>query len=121
MGRGSSGPLQFVLGGTDYAELVQWRDLMLEKLSAIRGSLPSSDYKETKPQLMVAIDRTRAADLGVSVERSAIRWRPCSVRASYDLLDRGEEYDVIVRVRAKSGRGPTISTTSTCAPSGRVR
>jgi multidrug efflux pump len=34
-----------------------------------------SDYKETRPQMRVEIDRQRAADLGVRVERSAMRWK----------------------------------------------
>src|SRR5690606_12419870 len=60
---------QLVLGGPDYAELVQWRDRMLARIEQNPGLYAAdSDYKETRPQIRVQIDRARAADLGVSVQ-----------------------------------------------------
>ena len=54
-------PFQMVLGGPDYNELAQWRDIMLEKLQDYPGLTGAdSDYKETRPQMRIRIDRTRA-------------------------------------------------------------
>ncbi|WP_164672642.1 efflux RND transporter permease subunit, partial [Xanthomonas citri] len=61
-------PFQLVLGGPDYAEIAQWRDRILQRMEANPGLVgPDSDYKETRPQMRVNIDRLRAADLGVPV------------------------------------------------------
>ena len=60
-------PFQMVLGGPDYAEIAQWRDIMLAKMADNPGFVgPDSDYKETRPQMRVIVDKARAADLGVS-------------------------------------------------------
>ena len=61
--RNASRPLQIVLGGTDYAELARWRDIVIEEAGKIPGlSNLQSDYNERKPKIDVAIDRDRAAD-----------------------------------------------------------
>ncbi|MGI1678617.1 MAG: efflux RND transporter permease subunit [Cellvibrionaceae bacterium] len=66
-GRGGS-PVQFVLQGGTFKELVEWRDIMIEKASDFPGIVGlDHDYDETKPQLQISINRDRAADLGVSV------------------------------------------------------
>ena len=49
--------------------LLARRDLskMLAKMAENPGFIgPDSDYKETRPQMRVIVDKTRAADLGVS-------------------------------------------------------
>jgi len=108
LGRGRSVPVQFVIGGTDYAELARWRDLMLDRMNANPRLLAvDSDYQETKPQLKVDIDRTRAADLGVSVESIGHTLETMlGSRKETTYLDRGKEYDVILRVRAEERMRP---------------
>ena len=65
---GMGSPVQVVLGGTEYADLVQWRDLLMERMQQNPGlTNVQSNYEERKPQLRVAVDRNRAADLGVSL------------------------------------------------------
>src|SRR5690606_12088241 len=61
---GSRGqPIQIVLGGPEYAEIAQWRDIMMERMEANPGFFSvDSDYKETRPQMRVQIDRARASD-----------------------------------------------------------
>jgi multidrug efflux pump len=98
--RGGGGqPVQFVLGGSNYEELAEWRDLVLEKANAHPGlSRVRSDYLETKPQLIVDIDKIRAADLGVSMRSIGITLQTMmSERRITTYLDDGEEYDVIVQ------------------------
>jgi multidrug efflux pump len=66
--RGFQPPVQFVIGGPDYETLVQWRDVFLERARQ-NPRLVNLDhnFKETKPEIRVEIDRRRAADLGVSI------------------------------------------------------
>ena len=97
--RGGGQPLQVVLGGPDYAELVQWRDRLQAKMESNPGLYAvDSDYKETRPQLRVAVDRDRAADLGVSVEQigDTLQTLLGSSRAT-TFVDNGKEYDVLLQ------------------------
>jgi multidrug efflux pump len=92
-------PFQMVIGGPDYEELAQWRDRILKCMESNPGLVsPDSDYKETRPQMRVQIDRNRAADLGVPVADigSALETMMGS-RQVTTFVDDGEEYDVIVQ------------------------
>lgn len=95
----SSRPLNIVLGGTNYDELAQWRDIVIQEAEKNPGlSNLQSDYKERKPKIDVAIDRDRAADLGVSL--SAVGRTLETIlgsRVVTTFIDRGEEYRVILQ------------------------
>ncbi|MCG5501741.1 efflux RND transporter permease subunit [Ectothiorhodospira lacustris] len=97
-GRRVGQPVQFVIGGPSYDELVEWRDLIIERASEnpnLRNL--DSDFKETRPQLMVTIDKDRAADLGVSFESIGRTLETVlGSRRVTTYIDRGEEYDVIL-------------------------
>jgi multidrug efflux pump len=98
-------PVQIVLGGPDYAELAKWRDRLLERIESNPGLVGAdSDYKETRPQMRVQIDRQRASDLGVSVESigHALETMMGSRRVT-TFVRGGEEYDVVVQAN-KTGR-----------------
>ena len=98
-------PFQLVLGGPDYKELAGWRDIMLAKMSENPGFLgPDSDYKETRPQMRVVIDRARASDLGVSATDigKALETMMGGRRVT-TFVDNGEEYDVKLQA-ARDGR-----------------
>ena len=59
-----------------------------------------TDYRETKPQLLVDVDKSRAADLGVSIETIGRTLQTMmSERRVTTYLDNGEEYDVILQAR----------------------
>ena len=98
-GGGNSRPIEFVLQGNDYDELVDWRDRILARARENKGLVRlDHDYKETFPQFLVSIDKTKAADLGVSV--SAIGQTLETMlgqRRVTTFIDRGEEYDVILK------------------------
>lgn len=107
-GGGFGRPVQFVLQGDTYENLVAWRDTVLEKASENRNLIRlDSDYKETSPQLLVKINRDRAADLGVSISDIG---RTLEVmlgqRRVSTFLDRGEEYDVILEGIEADFRSP---------------
>ncbi|WP_042816488.1 efflux RND transporter permease subunit, partial [Xanthomonas citri] len=108
----------------DYAEIAQWRDRILQRMEANPGLVgPDSDYKETRPQMRVNIDRLRAADLGVPVTAigGALEALMGSRRVT-TFVDNGEEYDVMLQagregrmspedltaIRVRSNRGELI-------------
>ncbi len=66
----SGGSLEFVLTGSNYADIAGAADTflsaMLDRLPHLEG--PEIEYQQTQPQLSVRVDRRRAEDLGVPVE-----------------------------------------------------
>lgn len=107
-GRGLGRPVQFVLQGNTYEDLVKWRDIIIAKAEENPGlQRIDSDYKETLPQLLVNIDRDRAADLGVSIsEIGRTLETMLGQRRVSTYLDRGEEYDVIMEGWEEDYRSP---------------
>jgi multidrug efflux pump len=106
--RGISQPVQFVIGGSNYAELAQWRDVILQKAREnpnLTGV--DADYTETKPQLMLVIDKDRAADLGVSIREIGRTLETLlGSRRVTTFLHQGEEYDVILEGENQAYRTP---------------
>ena len=103
---GSRGqPIQIVLGGPEYAEIAGWRDTLMARMEDNPGFFSvDSDYKETRPQMRVQIDRQRAADLGVSVTEigRALETMMGSRQVTTFVQD-GEEYDVVLQA-GRDGR-----------------
>lgn len=96
---GGGQPIQFVLGGNDYAELMQWRDIIIRRARENPGlTRIDSDLKESQPQLVVRIDRDRAAALGVTVESigQTLRTMMSEQVVTTYVVD-GEEYDVVLQ------------------------
>src|SRR5690606_15472270 len=99
--RGFGRPVQAVIGGPDYEQLAEWS----AKLLVLARSKPglrtgATTYKARKPQIRVAVDRDRAADLGVSLQtvgRTLETMLGSRVVTTY--VDRGREYDVILQGR----------------------
>ncbi|WP_394146794.1 multidrug efflux RND transporter permease subunit [Shewanella atlantica] len=95
----SSEPVQFVIGGSDYEELFKWAQVLQEE--AIHSPMLEGadlDYAETTPELVVSVDRERAAELGISVsEVSETLEVMLGGRSETTFIERGEEYDVYLR------------------------
>lgn len=102
-------PVQFVLGGSSYEELTEWRDVLLKKLQDNPNFIrPDSDYKETKPHIGISIDKDRAGKLGVTM---------ASINQSLEALlahkkittfiENGIEYDVILASEQDLKRSPS--------------
>ncbi|MCC6598766.1 MAG: efflux RND transporter permease subunit [Alphaproteobacteria bacterium] len=109
-GGGTSKPVQFVLGGGTYEELAQWRDILIAKIKENNPGLTDidSDYKETKPQLRLTINKDRAADLGVNVQTIGRTLETMlGSRRVTTYIDEGEEYDVILEGERDQQRTPT--------------
>ena len=102
LGRGQGQPINFVIVGEQYEALTRARDRIIAAAATNPGIINlDSDYKETKPQLMVDVDTARAGDLGISVDDvgQALQTLLGSRRVS-TYLHRGEEYRVIVQADA---------------------
>jgi len=108
-GGGGSSPVSFVLQGNTFAELAQWRDIVIEEAQKnSQLSNINSDYKETYPQLLVQIDRDRAYDLGVPVGDIAQTLETMlGKRRVTTFVDRGEEYNVMLEGDEKQFQSPT--------------
>ena len=102
-------PVQFVIGGPDYKDLLGWRDMLLEKIRSYPGLLDVNyDYKETTPQFHVQINTERAAELGVSARAvgSAMEILLGSKQVT-TFVDRGKEYDVMLQATLNQRASPT--------------
>ncbi|MBY6064361.1 efflux RND transporter permease subunit [Pseudidiomarina sediminum] len=106
---GNGRPVQFVLQGNTYEQLAAYRDIVIEEASKNPNLLElDSDFKETLPQLLIRIDQTRAADLGVSVgDIGRTLETMLGERRVTTYLDRGEEYDVILEGERSDYRDPS--------------
>ena len=105
---GGGRPVQFVLGGTNYEELAQWRDLILARMAENPGLIRAdSDLKETQPQLLVDVDEDRAATLGVSVQTigNTLRAMMSDQEVTTYVVD-GEEYDVVLQAKDEQRSTP---------------
>ncbi|MCL1141854.1 multidrug efflux RND transporter permease subunit [Shewanella gaetbuli] len=95
----SSEPVQFVLGGADYQELFKWAQVLqheADESPILEGA--DLDYAETTPELVVTIDKQRAADLGISVASvSETLEIMLGGKSETTFIERGEEYDVYLR------------------------
>jgi len=106
--RSDGRPVELVIGGSEYAELQEWRDLLLDEMrEQPELVLPDSDYHVRKPQLGVRIDRDRAATLGVSLATVGRTLETMlGSRRVTTYLDRGREYDVIVQGEDRDRSSP---------------
>ena len=108
MMRGLNKPLEIVLSGPTFEELTEWRDIIMAKAKDNPKLVGfDCDYRDTKPQLRVTIDQTRAGDLGVS---SAAIGRTLETllggRRATTFLHQGMEYDVVVEGQYDDKRSP---------------
>ncbi|MFV0368212.1 MAG: efflux RND transporter permease subunit [Hyphomicrobiaceae bacterium] len=109
-GRGIKKPVEFVIGGGTYQELVEWRDLINGKLAENNPGLVGVDwdYKETKPLIDVKIDYDRAAELGVSVSDVGRTLETMlGSRNVTTYIERGQEYDVVLEGERARQKTPT--------------
>lgn len=107
--RGGGGvPVQFVIGGRTYEELAQWRDTLIERGEASGlFTRMTSDYLETRPSLTITVDKTRAADLGISIQAIGRTLQAMMNESRVTTFaDRGEEYDVILQAEESQRASP---------------
>jgi multidrug efflux pump len=97
-GGGRGRPIDFVIQGPTYEELIAWRDIVMRKAeeSGLMLSV-TSDYTPNRPELLLTLDRERAAALGVSAADvgSTVQTLFGSKRVTRFLF-RGEEREVFL-------------------------
>lgn len=105
-------PVQFVVGGPDYATAQGWAQALLARAES-EGLLESADldYAEDSPQLSLTIDRRLAADLGVDARTVAQALQIFLAGQNVtQYVDRNETYEVVVRgVTAQRQRPEDLS------------
>lgn len=108
-GPGGGAPVRIVIGGPSYEVLQGWRDKVLARAAQNPKLINlDSDYNERKPQFNVAVDRDRAADLGVSltvIGRTLETMMGSRVVTTYQ--DAGEEYNVVLQARDSDRASPS--------------
>lgn len=108
-GRGIQKPVQVVIGGSSYEELVKWREILLTKINQTNPGLEGIDwdYKETKPEIRVQVDYEKAEILGVTVEEigRSLETLLGSKRVT-TYIENGEEYDIILEGMRTEQRTP---------------
>lgn len=99
LSRGRGRPIQIVIAGNSFDELAKARDAIFQAADQNPGIVDlDSDYRETRPQLIVDIDTTRAGDLGVQIaDIGATLETMMGSRRVTTFIDRGEEYQVILQ------------------------
>jgi multidrug efflux pump len=100
--RNSTRPLAIALGGGDYAEIVKWRDKIVQRVANENPRILNleSDYLERQPRVIVQIDRNKAADLGVSLQAVGRTLETMLGSRIVTTFERaGEEYDVMLQAR----------------------
>ncbi len=106
--RGFQAPIQLVIQGPDYDTLVRWRDVVIERArqSPLLVNL-DSNFRETKPEVRVEIDRRRAADLGVSIQTIGRTLETMlGAREVGTFVERGNEYRVLIQAQAEDRATP---------------
>ncbi|QYF87396.1 efflux RND transporter permease subunit [Brevundimonas sp. PAMC22021] len=102
LGQQRRGPqLQFVLSGLEREEVRGWAETLLGRAESVPGlQNPDLDYKDTRPELAVTIDRGRAAALGVDSASigDALQVMFGSLQVTR-YIERGEEYEVVVQAQ----------------------
>ncbi|MCC7484993.1 MAG: efflux RND transporter permease subunit [Burkholderiales bacterium] len=105
-------PVQFVVQGNSYEDLDRRVTELMARARAFPGlANVDSDLKLNKPQLSVAIDREKAAALGVPVETIGRTLETLLGGRQVTRFKReGKQYDVIVKLEDKDRRQPADLT-----------
>ena len=97
-------PIQFVLKGNTYEQLLQWKEI-LEKEIANNRNLVSvdDDLSLTIPQLVLKINKNRAADLGINVNQigQTLQTMYASKQVT-NYLYNGRSYNVMLQADLKN-------------------
>ena len=107
--RGFSQPVEFVVAGPDYESVQTWSDELVERAKENPNLLNlQTDFELTRPELSVAIDRERAADLDITIRDVGLTLQTMlASRKVTTYLERGREYDVIMQADDASRATPS--------------
>ncbi|MEE4379458.1 MAG: efflux RND transporter permease subunit [Candidatus Competibacteraceae bacterium] len=105
---GFSAPVQFVVSASNYSTAQSWAQRIMAQVGQIDGLVnPRLDYKETKPQTELSVNRRKAAALGVSVRQIGEALRIMFGEDDVtDYIYNARTYDVIPRIQAQDRTTP---------------
>jgi HAE1 family hydrophobic/amphiphilic exporter-1 len=98
----SSSDIQYMIGGPDMAKLEKYARAIMNDLKQVPGAVDvDSSLSVGNPQFGIAVDRPKAARLGVSIADigNTLRLLVAGDKVS-DYSDAGEQYEVHVRAQA---------------------
>ena len=102
-------PVQFVLKGNTYEELIKWKEILKSEIVNNKNLVNVDDDLDlTKPQLKIRINADKAADLGVSID--AIAKTIETMFASKEVTKytkEGREYSVMLQTDVKNRQEPS--------------
>ena len=108
-GGGVEKPIQFVLLGSTYEKLEEWKNI-LKREARKNGRIIniSDDYELTKPELKVEINNEKAADLGVSIEQIGRTMETIfGSRQVTKFTNNGKEYSIVLQGDLKDRTEPS--------------
>ncbi|EWY41689.1 multidrug transporter [Skermanella stibiiresistens SB22] len=110
--RGSSAPLQVVIGGQDYDVIQEWSDRIVARAAENPGlQNVETDFEATRPQFNVRIDRRKADDLDIGIEQIGNTLQSMlASREVTDFINRGRIYPVIIQARDTDRQTPADLT-----------
>ncbi len=102
-------PVSFIIGGPSYEVLNDWADRIIDIAEAGPMLLDvNKNFRVTRPELQVRIDRDRAADLGVQIEDIGRTLETLlGERRVGTFAQGGKLYDVIMRARPEDRATPS--------------
>jgi hydrophobic/amphiphilic exporter-1 (mainly G- bacteria), HAE1 family len=121
-GNQSNAEIQYFVQGPDLKKLAEYSDALMKRMNA-NPMLVDQDttLRSGKPEVQLAIDRARAADLGVSVMDIEMALNTLVAGQTASTFNAGEDqYDVVVRAQEKF-RGGVEGLAKMTVPSGKVR
>jgi HAE1 family hydrophobic/amphiphilic exporter-1 len=107
-GQQTQSPYQLTLQGSDQKEVYRWAPILMGKLRGLAGfQNVTSDLQIASPQVMVNIDRDRAAALGVTPDQiQNALFTAYGTRQSSTIYTPSNEYQVITEVEPQYQRSP---------------
>ncbi|MBN2865341.1 MAG: efflux RND transporter permease subunit [Thiotrichales bacterium] len=102
-------PVQFVIGGSSYEELEEWKNLMDEAIQKTNPGLTNMDwdYEPNKPQLNLTVDYAKAKALGVSHESISETLQVLlGGKRATTFQHKGEEYDIYIKAAHEWFKSP---------------
>jgi HAE1 family hydrophobic/amphiphilic exporter-1 len=113
--------VQFLINGPDLKELERISRQLIERVKSVRGVVdPDTSMNVGKPELLVQVDRPKAADLGVQVGDAAEALRLLVGGDQVTTYNEGgEQYEVHLRARVED-RSTQAAIGSLTVPSSRL-
>jgi len=102
-------PVQFVVGGSSYQDLLKWQGMLDEAIQKSNPGLVGLDwdYEPSKPQLKISVNYAKAKALGISQQSLAETLQVLVGSKKVTTFQyKGEEYDILMKADHKWIQSP---------------